>query len=386
MIRIAMVTPFPIRAGAVTGGVEGVAVSLVKTLPVIEDVEITILSPIADYKWAEATRNNAAAVWIPRSKLPGFIDYWSILRRRLHDKLKALAPDITHFQGAAGWMLGFEGPAVLTVHGVIERDARYSSKPFARLRGAVTGVVEKIGRKRASDVIVISPYLRNVLDGQFSGNLWDIENPIEESWFSVSRQPDFSRILYVGRISQRKNVDGLLAAFKRVVESYPSAQLILAGAPDDPKFAKKCDHYVQTNSLTNNVSFLGGVDRSIVLMEMRRAACLVLVSHQETAPLVIEEAMASGVPVVASNICGHPFMVTHNETGCLVDGHDVKCIADKLISLIGDPERNIEMGRSARAHAAKRFHPNVVASATLDVYHSILRRKRGGRQLNGSIA
>jgi glycosyltransferase involved in cell wall biosynthesis len=374
MIRVAMVTPYPARSGAVTGGVEGVAVSLAKTLPKVGDVELIIVSPISSSGLEAAAASNPNVHWIERSYLPGFIDYWTVLRKRLRAKLVDLAPDIVHFQGAAGWLIGYKGPAVLTIHGVIERDARFSSKPFPRTRAAVTEMVERVGRKQASDVIVISPYLKEELAGQLRGVLWNIENPIEESWFEIKRSPDWSRVLYVGRISQRKNVDGLIVAFGHVTKRRPEAKLVLAGAAEDPTFEERCRRYVSENHLQDNIQFLGAVDRSVVLSEMNRASCLVLVSHQETAPLVIEEAMAAAVPVVASDVCGHPFMIKNGDTGFLVNRTDDREIADRMLYLIENPEKNIAMGLRARSHARERFHPEAVAKATVEVYRRILER------------
>ena len=82
----------------------------------------------------------------------------------------------------------------------------------------------------------------------------------------------------------------------------------------------------------------------------------------------IAEAMAAGVPVVASDRCGMPYMVRHGETGFLVDPQDVEELAARLAVLLGDPGRRRRMGELARTLARDRFHPDVVARRTLDVY------------------
>jgi glycosyltransferase involved in cell wall biosynthesis len=82
----------------------------------------------------------------------------------------------------------------------------------------------------------------------------------------------------------------------------------------------------------------------------------------------IAEAMAAGVPVVASDRCGMPYMVRHGETGFLVDPLDVEELASRLAALLSDAGRRRRMGEHAHALARERFHPGVVARRTLEVY------------------
>jgi glycosyltransferase involved in cell wall biosynthesis len=82
----------------------------------------------------------------------------------------------------------------------------------------------------------------------------------------------------------------------------------------------------------------------------------------------IAEAMAAGVPVVASDRCGMPYMVREGETGFLVNPLDAGEVADRLALLLADDARRRGMGDAARAEARRRFHPDVVARRTRDVY------------------
>jgi glycosyltransferase involved in cell wall biosynthesis len=372
-LRIVMMVQFPSKPGVVTGGVEGVGFSLVTALRRIEGVTVEVVSPIARASLAAARAAMPDVRWIANSRLPGFLDYWSIQRWRLHKRISELNPDITHFHGAAGWAVGFKGASVLTIHGIVERDALFTGKAFPRLRSQIMRCVETYARRRMRDVILISPYLATEIGKDLIGKKWPIENPIDESWFKVARAPESNRVLYVGRISVRKNVDGLLRAFAKVVQGNASAKLILAGGPEEAEFEAACLQFIDNNNLRSNVEFLGNIERRSLIEEMRRAACLVLVSHQETAPLVIEEAMAAGVPVIASDVCGHPFMIRSGETGYLVNRFDEAQIAERIGHLLMDEAHNRAMGEKARQDAIVRFHPDAVANATLAVYDQILR-------------
>jgi glycosyltransferase involved in cell wall biosynthesis len=88
----------------------------------------------------------------------------------------------------------------------------------------------------------------------------------------------------------------------------------------------------------------------------------------------IEEAMAVGVPVVASNRCGMPYMVRHGETGYLVDPLDPEAIAGRLGQLLVDAGLRERMGEASRLLARERYHPAAVAARTRQVYFEAARR------------
>ena len=87
--------------------------------------------------------------------------------------------------------------------------------------------------------------------------------------------------------------------------------------------------------------------------------------------MAIAEAMAAGVPVIAANRCGMPYMVDEGKTGYLVDPESTEQIADRLSGLIADSEQCWRMGQAGREVAKKRFHPHTVALKTRDVYNQI---------------
>lgn len=93
----------------------------------------------------------------------------------------------------------------------------------------------------------------------------------------------------------------------------------------------------------------------------------------------IEEAMAAGVPVVTSNRCGMPYMVTDGETGYLVDPADPDDIAARLGLLLNHDNLRAAHGARARQIARERFHPVAVALRTREVYRRALQRKTGIR-------
>lgn len=375
--KLAMVTPYPAKAGIITGGVEGVAYYLTHALREITSIELHILAPCGLREPGIEQRDGMTIHWLPVPRLPGFLSYWTIYRRTVHRCLSEINPDVTHFQGLAGWALGYDKPCVLTIHGITERDVLFTPHAFRYLRHKIVGWVERLGRKKSRDTIVINPYVLEELGGQIKGRRWPIENPIMSELFEIKRENGVPRILFAGHISSLKNVDGLIRSFAVVNKLIPQATLHLAGPWSYPEFHAQCVHEVSELGITHAVRFLGNLDRIALRAELSQASCLALVSHQENAPMVVAEAMAAGVPVVASRLCGLPYMVEEGQSGFLVNPADEDEIAARLIDVLGDEEKGKKMGERGREIALERFHAIAVAEKTLEVY----RRAMGGAAL-----
>ena len=81
--------------------------------------------------------------------------------------------------------------------------------------------------------------------------------------------------------------------------------------------------------------------------------------------------MAAGVPVVASNICGIPYMIKDGKNGYLVDPSDPDKISDRIISILKDEEQARLMGEAAQREARSRFHIDMVTDKTIAVYSTL---------------
>lgn len=370
--RLAMVTPYPEIPGIITGGVEGVSYCLIEGFKRVAELDIHVIAPAYHRPEGRELRDSITIHWLKVGVLPAFVANFSTMRKRVQQCLKDLNPEVTHFQGQASWLPGYKKPCVLTVHGIFERDLLYRGGAFLSLRRSLISWSECQGRRQAKEIILISPYVLEEIGSQLPGRHWDIENPVTQDFFEVNRSGNQPRILFVGRIGKRKNVDGLLRAFTRVRRRVPEAVLHIAGKTESSAYADDCRSFVSGNGLDRSVRFLGNISRDELIQELTHARCLTLVSHQETAPMIIEEAMASGVPVVASNICGLPYMVDEGRTGFLVSPADEVQIADRLVALLEDDVLNNHMREQCRAVALERFHTDNVARKTMQVYLSML--------------
>ena len=157
------------------------------------------------------------------------------------------------------------------------------------------------------------------------------------------------------------------------MKDIPQLKVDLCGAESDPTYAAQVHQRIAALKLQDNVTMHGIVPQSTVKQKLKQATMLVLPSLQENAPMVVAEAMAGGVPVVASNLCGVPDMVVNGKSGLLIDDpHDAAALALAIKQLLTDAELRVKMITSAKADAVRKFHPTEVAKATVAVYKEVL--------------
>jgi len=120
------------------------------------------------------------------------------------------------------------------------------------------------------------------------------------------------------------------------------------------------------------VKFAGLLSEPSLSREFALAEALVLPSFQETAPMVVQQAMAAGLAVVASAVGGIPSQVQHEVNGLLFPAGDTGRLSDLLARLKDEKDLSERLGRAAKAHAEANWRATAVANATIDVYRDML--------------
>lgn len=372
MVHICLVTPYPANDGAVLGGVEAASLRLVQALVARKDVKVTVVAPAA----ASATECRGAVniVWVASRPafLPGIVRYWTFERRSLLRAVKRIQPDVVHFQAMAGWGIGCRLPRLFQMHGVPEDAVMHTERRTKRISRWVHLIIERIGRRSFPMAAVVGEHMIKRFGSQFTGEVFLAENTVPDFYFEIEREPVKGRVLFGGVISRRKNVLGLLQAFGDVVNKVPDAVLHLAGEMHSfPTYVQECRNYVTEHGLSKNVEFLGPLTIDEVAKELAEAAVLVLPSFNESAPIIICEAMAAGVPVITSRRDGMVWMVEDGKTGFLVEPEDTASMFEFMVELLQDGGRNRVIGDAARNEARRRFSATALATLMTEKYAAL---------------
>ena len=213
--------------------------------------------------------------------------------------------------------------------------------------------------QRADAVTVVSNWLREETLRQFP---IDRELSVVYNFIDPERHqtdvchciPDRSRrsqktLMHISNFRPVKRVRDVVAIFARVADAIDSRLILVGDGPDVPVARE----FAEELGVLDRVTFVGVVDRVASLLSA--ADLLLLPSSTESFGLVALEAMASGVPVIASDIGGIPEVVRHGETGYLAPVGDVPQMAEYAIALLRDPKRCQRICAAAKARAAEVF-------------------------------
>lgn len=191
-------------------------------------------------------------------------------------------------------------------------------------------------------------------------------------------------ILCVARLVPDKDHETLIRAFTLVNRDHPEAQLWLVG--DGPRKQDLVKLAMQTLP-ANRFRFLPGRGDLRPLME--QAALLALSSRQEAFPNVVLEAMAMGLPVVATRVGGLPELVTPGETGWLTPVGNAAALAAAISQLLADPETRRAFGQAARQRVEQNFSLSAMVRRHQEVFDTLLQEKAaagaGGKPANFGI-
>jgi glycosyltransferase involved in cell wall biosynthesis len=175
-------------------------------------------------------------------------------------------------------------------------------------------------------------------------------------------------VVFAGRLSPEKGIDTLIDAVGRLGAG---VGLEIAGeGPDRSRLEA-----LASRVAPDRVHFAGRLDQKEMDALVARAAALVLPSRwYENQPMVVLEAFARAVPVVASDLGGTPELIRHGTDGFLVPPDDAAALAASLEALLVDPGRARAMGRAARQRALTTFSPQLHLRRLDDAYAEAGRR------------
>lgn len=190
---------------------------------------------------------------------------------------------------------------------------------------------------------------------------WKIENYsskivigslyVDVDFFDKFREVDQRDLAigYLGSLDRRKGVDRLIEAFLRVNRRKSDLKLLIAGFGE-----YKC--LLERLSGKNNIVYLGGLNRASLRDFYNSIRVFVLLSNAEGVPNVVLEAMACGTPVLATAVGGIPDIIRDNVTGFLVNSNcELKEIENKLLGIVEDIHRCIEVSKKARLKILEKF-------------------------------
>ena len=378
-MRVALVGPYP-GGGVVRGGVESSFVNLVGGLSSFPDLQLDVVT------FSPGESADADGVRVHRLSGPRRLNNLTLFRQRrrvLARMLREIEPDVVHAQETLGYgyaclKTAGRAPVVVSIHGIVREELKYMAPGLGRVRVALADVaIERYCVGHARYLVEPTTYPREYFGRLIRGHIADVGNGIDDLFFTVEPAPEPGRVLYAGSILARKRLVALVEAIGALRSTAQPVTLAIAGGIVEPGYAARVEARVQELGLGDVVTFLGPLPPARMADEYRRASIMVLPAAQETSPMVIGEAMAVGVPVVATDVGGIPYLVDDGGTGYVVPLGDGEALARRMAELLRDEQTRRAFSQAARSRAEERFRMSAVAARVRAVYELAVGEARG---------
>jgi glycosyltransferase involved in cell wall biosynthesis len=303
----------------------------------------------------------------------------SDLNYYLHLKNKKNTIDLLHSHDVAGALAGsyLQIPSVLTLHGILWKEKYYTSDFSSRLAIEINIMRFRYLSSRLKKIFAISPYVIDEVDEFLQKGFTEmevIENPVSDIFFTLDKQEEEGLIIFPGLINPRKNQKNLVKALNILKNDHVRFHCVLPGPVGDYGYLTELKQMIKQYDLEKDVTIPGPLPFEQLLELYSKASLLITTAYQETAPMIISEAMASGTPVIASNISGIPFMVAQGKSGILINPDDLTGIADQIRMLLDDNPLRKKFGEESRRIAVSRWKSEVIVNKQLDQYTSIIHK------------
>lgn len=365
-MHVVMVGNFPLDATP-RGGVETAAFNLASALEAL-GVKVTVVDPRVEA--AESLTLTYEGITVHRENLGGVVGRSRRARGMVREVASDVNADLVHSQGIARF-LPLELPTIFTLHGIAENEVKHEG---SRLRSAVksaTVVRQEVSARRAApNVISISKFTTRYLDPERQ-RVWEIPNAISPLFGDVRGVPRERRVLFVGSLRIRKRVRELIAAFADGC-AREGAILAIAGSGLDGSYGQGCLSLAEELGVSGSIEWLGSMTPAQLAAEMARSQVLALPSGAESAPMVIAEALAQGLPVVAADVGAVSEMVDDGRNGILVRAGDHAGLSDALVRVLNLPDYDDWSSRALQASSA--YSAAEVSQKTLAAYLEVVGR------------
>ena len=366
-MRVAMLAEFPVPGENPEGGPQVAVGRLVQEL-LEREVEVVIVAPGPARAGSEVVEldGGATLVTVPTAERWNLARSLGPWRRGARNVVERLGADIVHGQGLIpGGIAAAEidgRPRLVTARGNMRADT------LAAYRG-VGGAARARQRDRLARIAVEHADVVVGVNPEWTVNVPErpkrfvfIPNMVDDELFDRPRTPQPGRVLFAGGAKAIKGWSLLAEAWPGVVEAIPEASLNAVGWPSGEVPAGIPHELRQTIVVDNHLSSSDLADR------MACAAVLVIPSEFEVSPIVLAEAWAMRLPVVAVRVGGIPALATD---GAVLVDRDADSLRDGLITALSGGEEIdglvAEGRRRADAHRA-----DAVATAHISLYRELL--------------
>jgi glycosyltransferase involved in cell wall biosynthesis len=277
------------------------------------------------------------------------------------------ASDASFWRKALFILLAFatKVPVIFHLHGGGFMD--FYNRPGGTMR---RWLIRYVLNHSAAVVVLTEEWRRWLSNITTNKNMMTIANPVNSvDLFQIDRT-DLSGavVLFLGRLDKEKGIYELVEAATGVCREFPKAVVRFGGIGE----TEGIKQHAAATGISDRVEVLGWLSGTEKLDALRTATIYVLPSFAEGLPMGILEAMAAGLPIVASRVGGIPDVVEDGLHGILVEAGNVAELTEALLKLLRDPALCARMGAAGRRRVAEKYLPERIIPQIEELYRQVL--------------
>lgn len=373
-MKIVQIGSYPISKDCIRGGVEssvyGLAHALAKQhcvcvidLPRIGEIDRNEQDEqISVYRFTNNANFNQGAV----KRVKDIVDIVS-----------TLSPDVVHIHGTG--LISFKLyrtlqkrgiKLMLTVHGLLHVEKTNALKRKFSLKNLYQYIIQSFTEfdllNHAKNIIVDTGYVAEQIRQYHREhkicrlpNMHIIPQGINECYLSLECNADSNVILSLGSISRRKGHLLLLQAFDQVCKEVPNAKMVIAGVLAEQDYYSELQSYIQESPNKVNISLLVNLPQEELYELYQQARIFALHSQEESQGIALVEAMAIGLPIVATRVGGIPYVVKDGFCGLLSDYGDYNAFSNNIIYLLKNQQLRKKLSKNAEKEAYQYIWKNI---------------------------
>lgn len=236
----------------------------------------------------------------------------------------------------------------------------------------------------ASRVISVSEYV-----AKNTAEIYDYKVPIGVVFNGFKKIPvarinsqiDVLKVIYAGKIAEKKGIFQLIKSWSQVNEKLPQASLYIFGG-GSVKELNHLNHLIKKKNLLN-IYIKGFISNDLLLKQYQTASCAIFPSFAESFGMTPIEAMSMGCPTIFTERTSGPEIIHHSVDGLLVNPEDPNAIAEAIIFMLSNPKQAIEMGKKGKEKVHKLFNIDVIAENHVKIYKETIEEFSKNKINNG---
>lgn len=348
------------------GGLERVIANLINS-SIEDNVEHIIITLVPEQDFADRLVADVSFYCLDKQPGNDFFSHWRLLKL-----LKVIKPDVLHTYNFGTFeyhLTAFLAGVKCRVHAEHGRDGEYDEATRKRRT-----LVRKVVLPFLDHFIVCSPDLYEWANQDLKlsePKLQLVFNGIDVDEFgSTVADPDrVKRLVTVGRIAPVKNQALLIEAYAKALILCPALKAYQLHIIGDGPLKSELESKIAQLGLEQHAFMLGAKDN--IPQELKNSDLFILSSDYEAMPMTVLEAMASGVPVICTNVGGVRNIIEDGQTGLLVDSGDADKMAKLLVDMINSPERFNVIAQNARSMVRAQYSVDVMKKNYFSLYQCL---------------